>query len=118
MKLFKITKIVLLLCATSLSLLAQDNKKVDIGRLTGSLEANANFFERDSSIGAAGIPQYENLLYGAESWLQLNYSNNAWGLEAGLRFVADGPRTAVDIDNHGPGFGVCCERGVDVEILG
>ncbi len=86
MKLFKITKIVLLLCATSLSLLAQDNKKVDIGRLTGSLEANANFFERDSSIGAAGIPQYENLLYGAESWLQLNYSNNAWGLEAGLRF--------------------------------
>ncbi len=54
------------------------------GRLSGNLEANANFFIRDSAIGAAGIPQYDKQLYGAESWLQLNYSN--WGFDVGLRF--------------------------------
>ncbi|MFT4665231.1 MAG: hypothetical protein ACI9XB_002186 [Gammaproteobacteria bacterium] len=54
------------------------------GRLSGSLEANANFFIRDSAIGAAGIPQYDKHLYGSESWMQLNYSN--WGFDVGLRF--------------------------------
>jgi Family of unknown function (DUF6029) len=65
----------------SANLFAQESEG---GRLSGSLEANANFFIRDSAIGAANIPQYENQLYGTEAWMQLNYSN--WGFDIGLRF--------------------------------
>ncbi|HMQ60296.1 MAG TPA: DUF6029 family protein [Flavilitoribacter sp.] len=54
------------------------------GRFSGSLEANANFFMKDAKIGAANTPQYEHQLFGADSWLNLNYSN--WGFDFGLRF--------------------------------
>jgi Family of unknown function (DUF6029) len=54
------------------------------GYFSGSLEANANFFRRDTSIGAANTPQYDHQLYGADAWLNLNYSN--WGADFGLRF--------------------------------
>ncbi len=54
------------------------------GRISGSLEANANFFVRDSLIGAANTPQYDRQKYGGEAWLNLNYSN--WGFDFGLRF--------------------------------
>jgi hypothetical protein len=56
----------------------------DGGQLSGNLEANANFFIRDSLIGAANTPQYDRQLYGGEAWLNLNYSN--WGFDFGLRF--------------------------------
>lgn len=54
------------------------------GRISGNLELNANFYLRDSLIGAANIPQYDRQLYGADSWLNLNYSN--WGFDFGVRF--------------------------------
>ena len=54
------------------------------GRIAGNLEANGNFFLRDSLIGAANIPQYERQLFGAEACLYLSYSN--WGFDFGLRF--------------------------------
>lgn len=54
------------------------------GRLSGSFQANINFFQRDSTIGAAGTPGYDRQLLGNESWLNLDYSN--WGFEMGLRF--------------------------------
>ena len=53
------------------------------GRLTGNLELNANFFQRDTLIGAAGTPQYDKQLFGGESWLNLNYRN--WGFDLGIR---------------------------------
>ncbi len=56
----------------------------DNSRLTGNLQTNGNFFIKDSAIGASGTPQYDNLKFGAESWLNLNYSN--WGFDMGLRF--------------------------------
>lgn len=56
----------------------------DGGRLSGNFQANANFFQRDSLIGAANTPQYDRQLYGAEGWLNLNYSN--WGFDFGVRF--------------------------------
>jgi len=56
----------------------------DGGRLFGNLEANTNFYMRDSAIGAANIPQYDNQLFGADAWLTLNYSN--WGFDFGMRF--------------------------------
>ncbi|MDO8368318.1 MAG: DUF6029 family protein [Saprospiraceae bacterium] len=53
--------------------------------ITGSLQANGNFFfAADSVLGTAGIPQYDYQKFGAETWLSLNYSHN--GLDAGLRF--------------------------------
>lgn len=54
------------------------------GRLSGSLETNANFFVRDSLIGAEGTPQYDRQQFGGEGWLNLNYSN--WGFDFGLRY--------------------------------
>lgn len=54
------------------------------GVLSGSLETNFNFFQRDTVIGAANIPQYDKELTGGEMWLNLNYSQN--GYVVGVRF--------------------------------
>ncbi len=53
--------------------------------LSGSLEATNKFFIRDSAIGAYGLPVYDNLLSGSEAWLNVNYSNIDWKLNAGIR---------------------------------
>ena len=70
-----------MICALSLAPLNAQN---DGGQISGNLESNANFFIRDSLIGAANTPQYDRQLYGGEAWLNLNYSN--WGFDFGLRF--------------------------------
>lgn len=54
------------------------------GSFSGSLEANGNFFQQDSSIQAFGTPQYDHQLFGAETWLDLKYSN--FGFDLGVRF--------------------------------
>lgn len=56
----------------------------DKGVLTGAFQANANIFIRDSLIGAANIPQYDNELFGSEGWLNLNYRIK--GFDMGVRF--------------------------------
>jgi len=72
--------IFLIIFISSLSLVAQNEK----GTLSGSFQANANFFIRDSTIGATNTPQYDHQLYGADAWLNLNY--NYSGFDVGLRF--------------------------------
>ena len=52
--------------------------------ITGGLQSNANFFISDDKRVGSGIPQYDYQKFGAESWLNLNYSN--WGFDMGLRF--------------------------------
>lgn len=69
-----------LICCSSIWLLAQEEK----GTLSGSFQANANIFLRDSAIGAANTPQYDRQLYGADAWLNLNY--NYSGFDVGVRF--------------------------------
>lgn len=54
------------------------------GRLSGSFQANVNFFQRDSAIGAANTPGYDRQLLGNEAWLNLDYSQR--GFDVGLRF--------------------------------
>ena len=54
------------------------------GIFSGGFQSNANFFIRDSLIGAANIPQYDRQLFGAEAWLNLGYRIN--GYSAGVRF--------------------------------
>ena len=63
-------------------LIGQSDAKT--AQISGNFQANANFFIRDSLIGAANTPQYDRQLYGAEAWLNLNYSN--WGFDFGVRF--------------------------------
>lgn len=58
------------------------------GFISGSFQSNTNFFVRDSSIGAANLPQYDNLKVGSDIWLNLNYTNEKFGLDAGVRFDA------------------------------
>ena len=56
----------------------------DQGSFSGGFQTSANFFMRDSLIGAANIPQYDRQLFGAQSWLDLGY--NVSGFDLGLRF--------------------------------
>ena len=63
---------------------AQDVTNSDMGALSGNLQANGNFYIRDSAIGAANIPQYDRQLVGADSWLTLNYNRS--GYDIGVRF--------------------------------
>jgi Family of unknown function (DUF6029) len=58
--------------------------QTNTSRITGNLMTNGNFFITDEKIGATGTPQYDYQKFGAESWLNLNYSN--WGFDMGLRF--------------------------------
>ncbi len=78
----------LLVCAICLTCFCQlaysQEQEPSGGRISGSLEGNANFFMRDSLIGAANTPQYDRQLYGADAWMNLQYSN--WGFDFGLRF--------------------------------
>lgn len=65
-------------------LFTQDNCAQDKGSFTGGFQSSANFFIRDSLIGAANIPQYDRQLFGAQSWLDLGYTVN--GFDLGVRF--------------------------------
>jgi hypothetical protein len=78
------------------------------GYFTGSLQTNTNFFVRDVKIGAYNMPQYDNFKVGADAWLNLNYTNEQYGLEAGVRVdmfynsilrVPTTPYTAAGIGN-------------------
>jgi len=71
--------------AFSFSVLCFSGFAQNNSHITGSLQANGNFFfAADSVLGTAGIPQYDNQKFGAETWLSLNYSHNDF--DAGLRF--------------------------------
>ena len=50
----------------------------------GQFQTRANFFLRDSLIGAANIPQYDYQLFGSESWLNLQADYQGFSLS--LRF--------------------------------
>ncbi|NDC42293.1 MAG: hypothetical protein EBZ77_12215, partial [Chitinophagia bacterium] len=48
------------------------------GTLSGDLQTNINFFQKDTAIKASGNPLYENYLSGSETWLTLRYAVNGW----------------------------------------
>jgi Family of unknown function (DUF6029) len=62
---------------------SQNDTNKEINYLSGSLQANGNFYIRDSAIGAANIPQYDRQLVGADAWLNLQYSRG--GFDVGVR---------------------------------
>ncbi len=56
----------------------------DTGSFSGGFQSQTNFFMRDSLIGAANIPQYDNELIGTQAWLDLGYMYQ--GFDIGVRF--------------------------------
>lgn len=74
--------------------------------VSGSLEANTRFFLRDSTIGATGIPQYDNLLTGSEAWLTAKYSNRDWDLNAGIRLDVYNNSNLIDPTSAYTGIGI------------
>ena len=58
------------------------------GFISGSFQSNTNFYIRDSALGAANLPHYDNLKVGSDIWFNLNYNNQQYGIEAGVRFDA------------------------------
>lgn len=79
-----IQRLTLIIFFLGFGFLVKSQQNSNAAQISGNFQANANFFIRDSLIGAANIPQYDRQLYGAEAWLNLNYSN--WGFDFGLRF--------------------------------
>ena len=77
---FDMRKKILLLtfCLGISALIAQSS-------FSGDLQLNTEFYQSDSAIGATGTPHYDNLLSGANGWLNTSYRNDQFGLEAGLR---------------------------------
>ncbi len=73
-----------LLLVLPLVALRQLSYTQEAGRLSGKLEANGNFFMRDTLIGADNTPQYDHQLYGADAWLNLVYARGDF--EGGIRF--------------------------------
>src|SRR5688572_22271235 len=55
------------------------------GYFSGSFQSNTNFFIRDTAIRAAGLPHYDNYKVGTDNWLNLNYTNEKFELETGIR---------------------------------
>lgn len=76
----KINGLALFLSILTVGSLAAQNTP----QLSGNFQANANFFVKDTAIGASATPQYEHQLFGAEAWLTLNYAYK--GFDGGLRF--------------------------------
>jgi hypothetical protein len=66
------------------SIIVSANLCAQGSHLSGSLQSNANFFVSDEKRVEPGISLYDFQKFGAESWLNLNYSN--WGFDMGLRF--------------------------------
>ncbi|MFN8277772.1 MAG: DUF6029 family protein [Chitinophagales bacterium] len=53
------------------------------GHFSGSVQTNTNVFFRDTLINTAKF--YETTKVGADAWMNLNYSNDKYGLDAGVR---------------------------------
>lgn len=68
-------KAVLSLLAMGLSVGAYAQSQ---GTLSGDLQTNLNFYQKDVKIGAAGNPLYDNYLSGGEAWLSTRYNVNDW----------------------------------------
>ncbi len=55
------------------------------GQISGDLQLQNDYFQRDSAIGAFNTPQFDNLKSSVDGWLNTYYINEEQGFEAGLR---------------------------------
>lgn len=87
-RILKTIGVALFLLGFNLGMAQQSGQTIndDKGSFSGGFQTSANFFLRDSLIGAFNIPQYDYQLFGAQSWLDLGYTRN--GYDLGIRFDA------------------------------
>jgi hypothetical protein len=71
--------LLLLFCLCGITAAAQ-------GDFFGGLQFNSDFYVRDSTVNAIGTPHYDNLKSSSDGWFDLNYNNNKYELDAGIRF--------------------------------
>lgn len=64
--------------AIFLMFLSLGNRAFAQGTLSGDLQTNMNFFQKDTAIGASNNPLYDNYLSGGEAWLSLRYNTGGW----------------------------------------
>lgn len=55
------------------------------GNFFGGLQLDNDFFVRDEKVNAANTPHYDNLKTATNAWFNLNYTNDKYGLDAGVR---------------------------------
>lgn len=96
-------------CIAPLAMSAQDSPEESANDITGSklsgdIQTIANFFVRDSSIGAANTPQYDRQSFGSTTWLTLNYRN--WGYDVGVRFDAFNNSNIIDPQDSYSALGI------------
>jgi hypothetical protein len=58
---------------------------LSMGQISGDLQLQNDYFQRDSAIGAFNTPQFDNLKSSVDGWLNTYYINEEQGFEAGLR---------------------------------
>jgi hypothetical protein len=56
-----------------------------MAQISGDLQLQNDYFQRDSAIGAFNTPQFDNLKSSVDAWLSTYYVNEGAGFEAGLR---------------------------------
>ena len=56
------------------------------GSFFGGLQVNSDFYDRDEKVGATGTPHYDNLKSSTDGWLNLDYINDKYGFDLGIRF--------------------------------
>lgn len=56
------------------------------GNFFGGLQLDNDFFIRDEQVNAVNTPHYDNLKSATNAWVDLNYVNEKFGLDAGVRF--------------------------------
>ncbi len=55
------------------------------GYFSGDLMYNLDYYHRDTTIDAANTPHYDDLKTSMDGWLSLNYTNDQFRLDAGMR---------------------------------
>jgi len=78
-------------CLLSFSLIFGITDAIAQGSFFGGLQLNSYFYVRDSAIGAAGTPHYDNLKSSTDAWFNLDYRNDTYLFDLGMR---------LDVFNH------------------
>ena len=55
------------------------------GSFFGGLQLNPDFYDRDERVGAIGTPHYDNLKSSVNGWLNMDYKNDRYGFDMGIR---------------------------------
>ncbi len=94
-----------LLLFPTISALAQESSKPDLGTLSGNFQSNAQFYDRDDRIGA-NTTQYLREKASVDAWLFLNYQVRGFEFQLRYDHFLNSPllNPAIAYSNQGIGF--------------